>query len=139
MVKKGYEYYGDARFFYDMDDFESCYAIEEDNHYQEWGTRMNFEYVVGAVFGCVDEDDVQDIINNGPREQPIKIRYVVKLGVAELKGENIEVKIKDEDLVYIFNPGHKNLIDIHNDEDLIWRLAYGETVYVEKGKLYSRI
>ena len=139
MVKEGYVYYGDARFFYDMDDFESCYATEEDSHYWEWGCRMNFEYVVGAVFGCVDEDDVLDVINNGPREQPIKIRYVVKLGVAEPKGENIEVKIKDEDLVYIFSPGHKNLIDIHNDEDLIWRLAYGETVYVENGKLYSRI
>ena len=139
MVKEGYKYYGDARFFYDMDDFESCYEIEEDNHYWEWGHRMNFEYVVGAVFACVDEDDVQDIINNGPRDNPIKIRYIVKLGVAEPKDGNIEVKIKNEDLVYIFNPGHKNLIDIHNDEGLIWRLAYGETVYVEEGKLYSRI
>ena len=46
MVKEGYKYYGDARFFYDMDDFESCYEIEEDNHYCEWGTRMKSMHVL---------------------------------------------------------------------------------------------
>lgn len=138
MVKEGYEYYGDARFFYDMDDFESCYAIEEDNHYWEWGNRMNFEYVVGVVFATVDENDIYNVINNNSGD-PIKIHYVVKIGVAIPTDDYVTVKLKGEDKVYVFKPGQKNLIDIYNDRDLCLRLALGETVYVENGKLYSRI
>jgi hypothetical protein len=138
MVKEGYKYYGEARFFYDMDDFESCYATEEDYHYWEWGSRMNFEYVVGVVFATVDENDVYNVINNNS-DGPIKIHNVIKIGVANPTDGYVTVKIKSEDKVYAFKPGQKNLIDIYNDKDLCLKLTLGETVYVEHGKLYSRI
>ena len=139
MVKEGYEYYDDARFFYDIDDFESCIAIAEDDWYWKFGSREDFEYKVGVLYKVsenVNFDNINEVIF-------ADIVTKLKLGFAINDGEYVKVRIKNDTdnnyTVYVFNIGDKNLIDIHDNFVLCAELDNGSNLIVEDNKIYKKI